>query len=518
MSSRAAWWVREQIEAKGADWRTWPDATRAALLSIDPETLAAAGLTTGPAGGAGGAAPCPYPDKGHLLDSSDQDGVPAATCSCGHDADRTCTCSHDDDEGLVDELDDLVAVDRRRRATATDPRAPAGERGRTWERRSSDRMDELALRAAIEDATNRRIRDGKGEVVSCNEDGWVYKHVRVVDAFRFRVHTCKVRGRCPHCGRAYALEQASELRSLLGAALERRRRPLAEHDPMGWAFVVTMPRAISAELGRLADDPRERKALRAGVTRLVGVARDYVAGMLRRDPRELGMAINVHWWASENPTRERWHWHAHVMVPNVTRDGDAVRRRAKLTPQELRAGREKLGGLLRRAFPTVGGEWRPNAHARWFLADAVGRRRWRHRSRYDARHPFADALKVARRRPWEVFGSDAAPALERFALRVEELQRLKLRRYVGFLVPGRRKVVGLVKDEASGDREWVALEDGYRRIRRWTRLGLELVRFDRFTGEAVSEVLAELVDFDSMGPPVRWSYDSARDAGRKVEP
>ena len=523
----AAGWLRAQVAAKGADLNAWPDTTRAVALGLDAATWDAAGIR--PEGGAGGEAPCPYPDKGHLRDSRHQDGVSRGAYA-GDALPEPSVGAERATNAVSDSTSAIVArLERDRRRAAGSDRAAAGDRARPWDKRTTDHEHELVLRAAIEAATGRTIRDGKGHPVECNTDGWVYQHRQIADAFRFRVHTCKVRGRCPHCGRAYGLEQASELHSLLAAASSRRRRPLKEHDPIGWAFVVTMPRAVSRELGRLADDPRERKALRAGVSALVRVARDYVAGMMRSDPRELGAAINVHWWASENPTRggaDGWHWHAHVMVPNVRRDGGDLRRRAKFTPAELEAGRENLAALLAAAWPSIAArDLRPNAHARYYLADEKGARRWRHRTRYDARHPFADLLKVSRPqargdrggRPELVFSTDAAPELEAFALRVEDLQALKTRRYVGWLVPGARKRVGLVKperdDDGAGD-EWVALEDGYRRIRRWTAAGLELARFDRDTGEAVSEVLAELVTFDSQGPPVVWSYDEARDGAR----
>lgn len=530
-------WLRAQVAAKGAELAAWPDATRAAALSLDAAAWTAAGIM--PEGGAGGGAPCPYPDKGHLRNSHDQDGAPDgayvgdALPRRDDGAETPANAVRDGTHASAGEV--LARLEAQRRRSSSSERAPAGDRRRPWDKRTRDHEHELVLRSAIEAATGRTIRDGKGVELECNADGWVFQHRQIVDAFRFRVHTCKARGRCPHCGRAYGLEQASELHSLLGAASSRRRQALKEHDPIGWAFVVTMPRAVSRELGRLADDPRERKALRAGVSSLVRIARDYVAGMLRADPRELGAAINVHWWASDNPTRggaDGWHWHAHVMVPNVSRDGRDVRRRAKFTPAELEAGRARLAALLAAAWPAIdAANLRPNAHARYFLADEKGARRWRHRTRYDARHPFADLLKVTRPagpdraigqdrggRPELAFSIDAAPELERFALRVEDLQSLKTRRYVGWLVPGTRKKVGLVKperdDDGAGD-EWVALEDGYRRIRRWTSGGLELVRFDRFTGEAVAEVVAELVDFDSQGPPVAWGYDEARDTARE---
>lgn len=488
--SAGAWWLREQVGAKGADLLAWPEATRAAALTLPRADLDAAGLTWGAAGGN----PPPYLDPGHLLNSPDPDGVPAAPTR------STPTRS-----------------ERPKASTAA-----AGDRARPWERRTRDWADEIALRAAIENATARAIVDGEGRPTPCCEDGWVFQHREHADRFRFRVSTCHVRGRCPHCGRAYGLDQASELHSLLSAALERRVRPLRDHDAAAWAFVVTLPRPVTELLGRLGDDPRERKALRREIAKVVKVARGYVEHMLKldglEDARQLGAAMNVHWWASENPMRG-WHWHVHALVPNVRRDGRELRRRALFSEKALEGGRERLRELITRAWPTAaGGRWTPNAHVRYYLADAEGRRKLRHRTRYDARHPYADALKLARRRPAAVFAIDSERALETLANRVEDMQSIKLRRYVGWLVPGRRKDVGLVKptpDEDEPRDVWIAVQDGYRRIVRWTDGGLIVRKYDR-DGETHAEVADELIDFQSQAPPVRWEYNLERDRGRPV--
>jgi len=494
--SAGAWWLREQIGAKGADLLAWPEATRAAALSLPRADLEAAGLATSIVGAAGGNPP-PYLDTGHLLIPPVLDGAPDAP----HGAAPT--------------------RDGRRSAHT----AAAGDRARPWERRTRDWADEIALRAAIEAATDRPIVDREGRALSCCEDGWVFQHREQPDRFRFRVNTCHARGRCPHCGRAYGLDQASELHSLMLAALDRRRRPLKDHDAAAWAFVVTLPRPVTDLLGELADDPRERKALRREIAKVVKVARGYVLKMLKldgdlEDEGQLGAALNVHWWASENPLRG-WHWHVHVLVPNVRRDGLELRRRALFSEKALAGGRDRLREMIVRAWPAAAaGRWTPNAHVRYILADARGRRRLRHRTRYDARHPFADALKLARRRPERVFGADRERELEALANRVEDMQSIKLRRYLGWMVPGRRKDAGLVKPAPAEDEPrdvWIALEDGYRRIVRWTDGGLIVRRYDR-DGETHAEVAEELIDFQSQAPPVRWEYDAERDASRPVEP
>jgi hypothetical protein len=516
-----AGWLRAQVAEKGLDL----ESTRAVALGLDAATWDAAGVAQ--RGAAGGEAPRPYPDKGHLLGSGVQDA--ANRGAYAYDECPSAFGSHEDDENGVQDgtsspvADPRRAVESRRRATAGDPKAPAGERGRTWERRRTDRELEFELRVAVEAVTGRPIVDGKGQVLECNEDGMVYGHVRVVDAFRFRVHTCKARGRCPHCARAYALQQAAELRSLMAAALERRTQPLKAHDPLGWAFVVTMPPAITRAMGAMADDPRRLKELREHVTRLVRVARDHIAGMFHVEPRDLGAAVNVHWWSSETPTKG-YHWHAHVMVPNVQRDGRELRRKALFSEKGLENGRRRLQRLIAAVWPehfAAPDDVPVNYKLRYYLANEDGAIRWRHRARYDARHPFADALKqagdVTDGGRELMYGDLEGAALHQLALRIEDLQSVKLRRYVGWLVPGRRKVVGLAKDEGEGtENEWYALPDGYRRIRGWTENGLELARFDLDTGEVTTEVMAELVDFDSQGPPVRWSYVEARDASRKV--
>ena len=123
----AAGWLRAQVAEKGLDLSAWPDSTRAAALSLDAATWDAAGITQ--RGAAGGEAPRPYPDKGHLLDSPVQDGA-----NRGAYAYDECPSSFDsleDDEGDVQDgtsshgADPRKSVEARRRATAGDPRAPA---------------------------------------------------------------------------------------------------------------------------------------------------------------------------------------------------------------------------------------------------------------------------------------------------------------------------------------------------------------------------------------------------------
>ena len=499
-----AGWLRAQVAEKGLDLAAWPESTRAVALGLDAATWDAAGITQ--RGAAGGEAPRPYPDKGHLLDSPDWDGAPEGACAL----DGTSSPPKFDPNPTYRVRDGAKAA----RAEGAEPagkrrKRRRGDQGKPWDRRQRIWLEEIALRARIEEATGDPIRDRDGFALECAHEGWVYQHTERRDAFQLRVNTCKKRGRCPHCGRAYGDEKAGELLSLLHASLDRRVKPLRKYDAMAWGVVVTLPAEVSAHIGTFADDFAAAKELSAEMTKLVRLVKAFLLRLfhLEDEPEQLGAAINLHWWSSETPTNP-YRWHAHVIVPNVRRDGKALRRKALFSEAALGTAREELRRLLVATWPTlVDPEKRANFQAAYFLADTEGRMKLNHRTRYDARHPFQDVLKLAMRQKTaaKVYGTDSDAAVARLAERIRWLQGRKLARYVGWLVPQSRKKVGLQRSEREPDM-WVALRDGYRKIVGFTDGGVLVRRFERDGGETHVEALAELVSFDSQAPPSVWEY------------
>lgn len=500
-------WLGAVVVQHGQDATKWAPRARVLASALDTHTLTTYGVTGLPAppGGHlarlgrqephhpdsnerdGTARPeparsAPYPDTGHLLGTAVPDG---------NQASDTQAPTRDDD----------VAGALVRSGVRWSP-----EQRRPWSEREGVWLAENALRSLVEVATGATIRDRDGAELGCRHDGWVYQHVEAENAFTFRVATCKARGRCPHCGRTYGDDQGAELRSLMDAAIERRSTPLGPSDSLAWGVVVTLPRTVSRYLGALADDPRGSADLRGELRKLVGVVRSYLVHLFGlSDRRELGAALSVHWWSSNNPTNG-YHWHVHALVPNVRKDGAELRRRGMFTPEKLALSRAHLTAELCGAWPDLVDGGRPaNAHVRWFPASRKGRRRLSHRCRYDARHPWADALKLSRRAPGTVFSEAALPAVRTLADRVQDLSRIKLRRYVGWLVPGRRRTVGLVPAEREPD-QWVAVADGHRRIVGFTDAGVMVKRAGLYGPDSVHEVPGELVTFDSQAPPRRWTY------------
>lgn len=489
-------WLGSVVAAHGADASTWAPRARLLAAALSADVLEARGVhgLTEPTTGhlarlSGTAAPvteparsAPYPDTGHLL------GRPVP------DGNRTSTA-----HTPTDDADVAGALVRSGVRWSPEQRRPWSEREAEW-------LAENALRSLVEVSTADTIRDRDGAPLTCRHEGWVYQHVEQPDAFTFRAATCKVRARCPHCGRTYGEDQGAELRSLMDAALARRSAPLGPTDSMAWGVVVTLPRAVTAFLGELADDPRRSADLRAELRKLVGIARSYLVHLFDLDDRrELGAALNLHWWSSNNPTNG-YHWHVHALVPNVRKDGAALRRRGMFTPDKLARSRAHLTAELCAAWPGLVDGGRPaNANVRWYPASKKGRRRLSHRCRYDARHPWADALKLSRRAPGLLFSEAALPAVRLLADRVQDLQRVKLRRYVGWLVPGRRRPVGLVPAEREPD-QWAAVADGHRRIVGFTDSGVRVVKAGLYDPDRVHEVPGELVAFDSQAPPRRWEY------------
>lgn len=498
-----AGWLLAQVADKGLDLAAWPESTRVVALGLDAATWDAAGIIQ--RGAAGGEAPRPYPDKGHLLDSPDGHGAPEGACAPDgtswpppFEPNPTYSVRDDVHANPATVAETTEKVRKRRR----------GDQGKPWDRRQRIWLEEIALRARIEEATGDPIRDRDGFALECANDGWVFQHTERREAFQLRVHTCKKRGRCPHCGRAYGDEKAGELLSLLHASLDRREEPLKRYDALGWGIILTLPEEVSAHLGALADDFESKKALSAELTKFVRLVKRFLLRFfhLEGEPEQLGAVLNLHWWSSKNPLNPH-RWHAHVIVPNVRRDGGELRRKALFSPDAIHRARQRLGVDLAAAWPGLADPAkRANFKLNFFLADTPGRKRLSHRTRYDARHPFQDVLKLAMH-PMEgrrVYGPGTDAVVARLAERIQWLQGRKLARYVGWLVPQTRKKVGLHRSERQPDM-WVALQDGYRKIVGFTDHGVRVRRFTR-EGETHVEVLADLVAFDSQAPPGAWEF------------
>lgn len=468
--------------------------------------------------GAGGAKPPSYPDPGHLRIGPVPDG----------------TFSGEVERGEI--------VEAPRTPDQLRPWHLAGEDAARELSRHGEWLSELVLRSAIEAATGRPIVDPGDRAVypnrlACRASGHLQEHARVAGAVRLQAHTCKVRARCPHCGRVYGLEQGAELESLLDAAWQRslatdpRRLPGdGTTVPIAWGMVVTLPAAVSRYLGRLADDVWGGDELKRELRRFTAIVRRVVARLIHgprleaastkteRDAltRELGAAINFHFWSSSNPTGGH-HWHAHVLVPNLRGGGvDGVpaggrlRDVGKFAPWRLEAARLELLRAMSEAWPALvpleamqdaaleaavedarvrrlekpAIPWRlvpvgsrPNLSVSYFANDEPGRAALAKRCRYDARHPFQDLLKQSRIRPARVYGDAELGPLAAIAERVERLQRVKLRRYLGWMAPGQRKQYGLTHDgDDSNDPEWTDQPGGRVRIVGMTERGVRVRR------------------------------------------
>lgn len=532
---------------QGSEVSAWHPATRR-LVAADPSALRGHGLTLDgeplDGGAGGGVSPTPYVHLGHLLGS----GVQQATYGEGRERVRGGRRRSEATRAAVIErlearrwpagdpgqmlraleyarvLPELASRDARR-AWLDELREITPGRPVTVPGRQAQWLQEIAARAAVEAATGRAITDSDYHPLGCGTTGEVYEHDELPGARQFRVHTCKVRGRCPHCGATYGRERGEELHSLLSAALERRRVPIADdgREALAWGVVVTLPKVVSAKLGELALDPRGEKVLRAELNKVMQVVRRYLSQLFGRELRDLGVAVNLHWWSSRRPVGGGWHWHAHCLIPNVDRDGEQLRRRMLFADKRLAAARVVLEEATWAAWgdelAAAGHKreaYRGNVKVNYVRSGSAGLRQLRHRTRYDGRHPFADMLKQARSAPASVYGGQLEDLAE-FARRVELLQRLKTRRYLGWLVPGQRKARGLQKEPAAASK-WHAQGDGFRVIAAFTDAGVLVHRFRgmRANGSRVVEastVAPELVAFEPTAPPKKWVYRGSQGEG-----
>lgn len=496
--SAEARWLLDITAYLGQDLTTWPLATLDLAVGLTPGAWTEAGLQHPLAlpvallnGGRGGEAPTPYPEQGHLLSPRVPDGTQNFTPEAPTPRDGKARGA---------------AVER---ALTTAGVPLTREQLRPWDLRQRRWLTGVALRALVETVSGDPIRDAQGYELECQEGASVYQHREIVDAFRLQIHTCKKRGRCPHCGATYGEERGAELLSLIEAALDRRHSPVKDHTAIAWGIVVTLPRAVSDMIGDLADQGIEgRKAFRKELGRVREVAQRFLVRLFnlhRDDPKELAAVVNIHPFSSKTPTRG-YHWHAHLLVPNVRKDGRELRRRAVFDPEDLQAARAHLEAELATAWPDLVDHGKQaNFHLKWFTGSAEGRRGLRHRCRYDGRHPFADVIKLAQgeRGPSQLYADQAVGQAATLFARIREIQHTKLQRYLGWLVPGRRKPVGLHRVEDDSESDWIAVENGYRRVIAVTDQGVIVTRHD-LGSEIHTEVIAESIKHESQGPPKRW--------------
>ena len=342
---------------------------------------------------------------------------------------------------------------------------------------------------------------------ACGDEGKILQHSKS-DRQRLTPYRCQVRSVCPCCGRAYGIEKGLEVASLLDAVLAPGRLVRSTPTVKTWALVLSCDEQLSAYVHDLVVDGRVeqlRKILRH-LTEDVQATLKFVFGP--------GVAAVVawHWWHSSNPLAGT-HLHAHVTVPNVDvrLDADsgewtptmrALRGMGRLSPADLRSLREGFGERVmahhwaRRAGIT---SWNPNVHVRFTLrADGQG---YRHRARYDARHPVSDLLRVVEPQEIttarnvsdadlteqvfleqltvdiaELASSDNAEALSWWVHASSVWQGVQTIRYTGWLVNSARKRLGLLKTSSTdGEPEWASV--GLYRLVSWAEDGVTVERF-----------------------------------------
>ena len=313
---------------------------------------------------------------------------------------------------------------------------------------------------------------------SCVETAGLWRH-KTTNELQLRPHACQNRAYCPHCAVNYGLERGLERKSLYDALFEPGH--LLDRMPTirAFAHVLTLPESVSKHLDNLLEQGRVN-ALRAALKDLTSAVHRCLSWWYGSD----GIATSLawHWWHTSN-VLEGPHWHAHVMVPNISIDpsGTArvLRHRGKLDPVELVKLRERWAlEVAKCRFVLEAALEIPSeltTHYKFLQQNKLS-----HRSRYDLRHPMQDLTKVLKSSvlpsvskkshssyndsgeclldPFNdseerLFDDSDLPGLAWFLGRVGQLQRVQLVRYTGWLTNSKRKKLGLVREE-PGENEW----------------------------------------------------------------
>ena len=290
---------------------------------------------------------------------------------------------------------------------------------------------------------------------SCVETAGLWRH-KTTNELQLRPHACQNRAYCPHCAVNYGLERGLERKSLYDALFEPGH--LLDRMPTirAFAHVLTLPESVSKHLDNLLEQGRVN-ALRAALKDLTSAVHRCLSWWYGSD----GIATSLawHWWHSSN-VLEGPHWHAHVMVPNISIDPSGaarvLRHRGKLDPVELVKLRERWAlEVAKCRFVLEAALKIPSeltTHYKFLQQNKLS-----HRSRYDLRHPMQDLTALVKESDLPEKNSGLpeldSPGLAWFLQRVGQLQRVQLVRYTGWLTNSKRKKLGLVREE-PGENEW----------------------------------------------------------------
>ncbi len=300
----------------------------------------------------------------------------------------------------------------------------------------------------------RDYSDMRGSSRCFNSCLQFFYRYRLQDSRReeWRPSCCRGRAVCPHCAVTYGLERGLEVSSLFRALLEPDKLLPVAPTVKVFAEVFTLPDWVSAALDGYVEG-KDKKLLRRAVKELTEALKGTLVAFYGD-----GVAAKVswHWWHSSDPLKGP-HWHAHVMVPNISiaplggGEASMIQSRGVLSPDRL----QKLKTLWADAVfackfvRELGGESRPELVVDYhFLTRNRGKNSISHRARYDYRHPMQDFAAFVDKRGLPSMDDER---VEWFLSRCEFLQGVQLVRSVGWLSNPKVKKIGLKRVEPESE-------------------------------------------------------------------
>jgi hypothetical protein len=295
----------------------------------------------------------------------------------------------------------------------------------------------------------------------------------------WRPSCCRGRAVCPHCAVTYGLERGLEVSSLFRALLEPGKLLSAAPTVKAFAEVFTLPDWVSAALDGYVE-AKDKKLLRRAVKELTEALKGALVAFYGD-----GVAAKVswHWWHSSDPLKGP-HWHAHVMVPNISvtpiadppptpalshahvmvpnisitplggGEASMIQSRGVLSPDRLKELKVLWADAVFscKFVRELGGESRPDLVVDYhFLTRNRGKNSISHRARYDYRHPMQDFAAFVDKRGLPSMDDER---VEWFLSRCEFLQGVQLVRSVGWLSNPKIKKIGLKRVEPESE-NWV---------------------------------------------------------------
>lgn len=350
--------------------------------------------------------------------------------------------------------------------------------------------------------------NGHAFTKECRKDWYVY--IRESGERKVVPTSCNERGHCPACGIAYGRRAAGELVSLVKAALGLLKKLPSHGDVMTFNPTCTYPAEVQAELAARCD---------AGVYpgKELTVLQDMEKRLLARHifkthVNQFTAHVAWHWWNSSNPLSGSWYWHAHLMIPNVTRAGQKLRHEGIIPQDRLLAYKRAKFRWLAKRYPEAMRQFaskylakgiyrvweRLNAHVYFVLNNGSDSALY-DAAEYDCRHPLKDLLKfVVEHKAW-----NREDEISAFVARSRWVQKRKTQRYFGWLRPGERIEVGIVPAENDSER-WSLEFNAYRTLARFVDGGALFRRYDFGGAEGMEFFSAHQIRLANLPPPRRW--------------